>query len=85
MFLDAIESFLHAAYGRAVHLIADVRQKALQDQAVVMAYLAKERRQIMEALAREEAKLLADYRDLEAKVAKAETIRSRVEDFLNRL
>lgn len=85
MFLDAIETAAHNVYSFLIHAVADARQRLLEDKAVAIAYLAKERRKIIETFARDEAALVEEYHELEAKVAKAEEARARISDFLSRL
>lgn len=85
MFLDAIEAFIHGLYGRVVHILSAIRHRALEDKAVVVAEFAQTRRRLLDLLDRAEAAAIAEFHDLEAKAAKAEEARARVEDFLNRL
>lgn len=85
MFLDKIESATHAAYAALVHYIANARQRLLEEKAVALAFIAKERREILAALAHDEAVMLEEFHELEAKAAKAEAARARVVELLTRL
>jgi VIT1/CCC1 family predicted Fe2+/Mn2+ transporter len=77
--IDTIESVVHAAFASA-----DKRQKLLEDKAVAIAFIARERRRILEMFAREEAEVLEEFKELEAKLAKARDARDRVAELLDR-